>query len=567
MALSKKVKFGLSLASSLIFFLCTEVLLATAGLNVYIMSYIHEKQNWVKMSYCNYIYPVVWSAQSFFVIFSGEAEKIFRPKGTMIVGTIIMQISLVGLFFQQNIYLLFPLLIIYSLGAGISLNIPGKNALFYYPKYVGIISSSEIVFQALSAGFFALLGEYIINPDKKLVNPISGFYDLEISQRSKYFFLATFVASTIGNYLAVICYQQYIPAIDGDEEEKNKLKEIILNKKKEKKVLLNSISNSRSGGKLSSIEMSATETLKETSSDLKKIFSTIRIYRNLYLNAGSVFWLYFLATTFRNYISQVNFDGNIQKYLFTLSDVAQMISSPLWGLYVDKHTFGQAILIINIASAATCLFMIFTIQYQYCFAFSVLVMTTVFAGIEVAVPTHVFEIYGIRNMLFLEGLITFSQGIIHILGAVLSVVLEKICGAGENLTPGYRYTFIGLFLLSVTGFPVACFEGEEEFDFSNKPKKEEVKYEKPTEHTLDMDLKINNIEGSLEPNDGSDNDENEDNKEDDKDEEKIDEVKSDKKKNEESENENKKEEIEVKNDEKKEVKIEEKKEGDENKEK
>ena len=71
-------------------------------------------------------------------------------------------------------------------------------------------------------------------------------------------------------------------------------------------------------------------------------------------------------------------------------------------------------------------------------------------------------------MLFLEGLITFSQGIIHILGAVLSVVLEKICGAGENLTPGYRYTFIGLFLLSVTGFPVACFEGEEEFDVFNK---------------------------------------------------------------------------------------------------
>ena len=515
MAYSKKIKFILSLISSLSFCLCTEVLLATAGLNVYIMSYIHEKQSWVKMSYSNYIYPVVWSAQSFFIIFSGDAEKIFRPKGTMIVGTVIMQISLVGLFFQQNIFLLFPLLIIYSVGAGISLNMASKNALFYYPKYVGLISSLELVVSALSAGFFALLGEYIINPSKSLVNS-AGFYDLEISQRSKYYFLFAFTSLTVGNYLAVLLYQQYIPAEDAEPEEKeqNKLKEP-LNKKSE----IN-LSNEESAEK-HSISMSATAALKENKNEIKKIFSTIRIYRNLYLNSGSGFWLYFLTSTFRNYISQVNFDGTIQKYLFALSDVPQIISSPLWGIYADKHTFKSGMMIINVSSALICLFIVLTIQYQYCFAFSVLAMTTVFSAAFIIIPTHMLGIYGIKNMLFLEGLMTFSEGIFHIFGAVLSVILEKISGGGENLTPVYRITFIALFVLSLTGFPVACFEGEEEFDFSDVPKLIK-KDDRPSIATQKINKNINSIKGGLEPeNDEVDEEENE---EEEKNEENVEEI-------------------------------------------
>ena len=515
MGYSKKVKFILSLSSSLTFYLCTEVLLATAGLNVYIMSYIHEKQNWVKMSYCNYIYPVVWSAQSFFVIFSGEAEKLFEPKGTMIVGTIIMQISLVGLYFQQNIFLLFPLLVVYSVGAGISLNIASKNSLFYYPKYVGLVSSTELVFSALSAGFFALLGEYIINPDKKLVNA-HGFYDLEISQRSKYYFLFAFIACTIGNYLAVFLYQQYIPAEDAEKDDEEQNENKLTEKLNEKDQKINVKENEKGDDILNE---SATANLKETTAEIKKIFSTVRVYRNLYLNSGSAFWLYFLTSTFRNYISQVNFDGTIQKYLFALSDVPQMVSSPLWGLYADKHSFRAGMTIINVSNAAICLFLVFFIQYQYCFAFSILAMTTVFSAVWVVIPTHLFETYGIKNMLFLEGLITFSEGIFHIGGALLSVILEKISGGGVNLTPAYRYTFIVLFLLSLTGFPVTCYEGEEKFDFGDGNKLED---ERPSKATQKIKKDITKIKGGLQPE--NDDDDDEEKKEEVKNEEKKDEA-------------------------------------------
>ena len=556
---SKKVKFILSLASSLTFYLCTEVLLATIGLNVYIMSYIHENQKWVKTSYCNYIYPVLSSTQSFFILFSGEAEKLFRPQGAMIVGTIIMQISLVGLYYQQNIYLLFPLIILYALGDGISLNIASKNSLFYYPKYVGLISSAELVMSALSEGVFDILGEYIINPEAKLINEKTGFYDLEISRRSKNYFLFAFTVITVGNYLAVFLYQQYIPSEDAekdDEENENENEKYenenkLTEKLNENDLKINIEENEEGNDEnnlLNTSNTSETASLKESFSDIKKIFCTIRVYRNLYLNSGAAFWLYFLTTTFRNYISQVNFDGTIQEYLLAVSDIPQMIAAPLWGILADKCTFRKGITVINICSTVICLFIVFTIQYQYCFAFSVLAMTTLSPAVWVVVPTHLFETYGIKNLLFLEGLITFSEGIFNIGAAILSVILEKIAGSSENLTTVYRITFVVLLIVCLTGFPVSCYEGEEKFDFGDE-NEIDSKDGKSKNETDKIKKEIKKIEGGLHPE--SNESDEEENKDEDKNEEKIKEKDKDLEKN--KEDKSGKNKGEIRNEENKEV--------------
>ena len=121
-------------------------------------------------------------------------------------------------------------------------------------------------------------------------------------------------------------------------------------------------------------------------------------------------------------------------------------------------------------------------------------------------------------MLFLEGLITFSEGVCNIAVAILSVFLEKLSNDGENLMQVYRITFIVLLILSLTGFPISCFEEEEKFDFG-EGKKEEEKSKKSNKTTVKIKKEIKKIEGGIQPeNDESDEEKNE--KEENKDEKK-----------------------------------------------
>ena len=131
---SKRLKFILSLFSAIFFILGQGVLMSSTSINVYILSYIHHKDKWVDMQYGNLMMPIMTFFLSLFSPLSGPLENLFGPIITLIMGSIITEICLFLFYLQRNIWIFYSITLLSGLGVGISVNIPLKNACFYYPK-------------------------------------------------------------------------------------------------------------------------------------------------------------------------------------------------------------------------------------------------------------------------------------------------------------------------------------------------------------------------------------------------------------------------------------------------
>ncbi len=499
-------------------------MLALGGLNVYITSYISYKQKWVKMDYGNFIEPLVYFVQSFFTMFSGYVENMFGSKMTMLIGTVIIQIGLVGLYFQQNFYLLYVFLILMAIGSGISLNIPSKNVCFYYPDQKGLMTSFLLVIAGLSSSAFAVLGEFIINPEEIVIE--TEHYPLKIAKRSKIYFLFCFINVSVVNYIAIHAYQAYNPATDAEPKKKKKSKKITDKEKdneeklEEGKVLISSgedIKNpnrkvsrtsifseeeSSSSSEEESEESSEEEEEKEDKKegeeggdttvqrggDVRKIFTNIRIYRNAYINSGSSFWLYFLTATFRTYIAIQKFNGTIQKYLYGSTTFSLVIFSPVFGFLADNVSFKKNIFGINSTNLIMCIYFFFLIQNEICFSIGIFVVQATFSAVWAIIPTHLMDIYGIRNMLVVDGFMALTEGFANVLSAGISIFVNSLCETPEEMKEVYRKTFLVLFGLAISGFIATCFEGMEVFDFGDKPKLPVEKKDKIKDEVNNMNV-------------------------------------------------------------------------------
>ncbi len=208
-----------------------------------------------------------------------------------------------------------------AIGSGMSLNIPSKNVCSYYPDQKGLMTSFLLVIAGLSSSSFAVLGEFLINPEEIVIE--TERYPLRIAKRSKIYFLFCFINVSIVNYIAIHAYQPYDPVTDAEpkkkkkkisdkeknkEEEENKNEEEGLEEGKvlitsgedikfpNRKVSRNSIFSSEGGESSSSSEEESEEesseeederedkkeggegdTTVQRGGDVRKIFSNIRI--------------------------------------------------------------------------------------------------------------------------------------------------------------------------------------------------------------------------------------------------------------------------------------------------
>ena len=110
--------------------------------------------------------------------------------------------------------------LILGLGCGLSAQIVVKNCCLYYPKKKGFISACIMSLGALIGSSYTLLGEKIINPDREEVidkkeNP---YYNEDISERSKYFFLFGMLIMPIATSLSIFLFYKYDPSCETENE-------------------------------------------------------------------------------------------------------------------------------------------------------------------------------------------------------------------------------------------------------------------------------------------------------------------------------------------------------------
>ena len=468
----KKTKFILSVLSAIFFLLGQGVIIGSSGIGVYILSYIHHKDKWVDMQYGNLMMPFMTFSLSLFSPISGSLEKTCGPINSLFISFIIIEICLFLFYIQRNIWIFYSITLLVGFGAGISSQIPIKNACFYYPEKKGLISSVIMSFIGVSAALYIFIGENIVNPDKEGVidQEKEPYYSEEVSERSKNYFLFAMIALPIFTFLSFLFFYKYNPNCENEEnEEENEEENNEENKEEIKEELKdNFIKKDKKKKKLNSFYKPS------PSKNIKIALKSFRFWRNIIISGVMPFWLYFIQSSFRAYVVMLGVDTNIIYFLGSGISLISCILGPVWASLVDKFGFQPIIMVIGIISSGMPIYFFFFLNNQLFYVIGLIISTSILVGIMASVTPHLMQIYGLRYYLTIGGLARLFNDLCSFTAAITTIVLSVYFKNAQELLFPYRMVVAGGFFLSVLGLIMIFFENDDKFIYGDE--KEEEKY-------------------------------------------------------------------------------------------
>lgn len=468
----KKTKFILSVLSAIFYLLGQGVIIGTSGLSVYILSYIHYKDEWVDMQYGNLMMPFMTFFLSLFSPISGPLEKTCGPLISLFISSIINEICLFLFYIQRNIWVFYSIALLAGFGAGISSNIPIKNACFYYPEKKGLISSIIMSFIGVSVALYIFIGENIVNPEKEGVidQETDPYYSEEVSKRSKNYFLFAMIDLPIFTCLSFLLFYRYNPNCESeeeDEEEKDKnnieSKEVIKEELKD-----NFISKGKKQKKLNSFYKPS------PSKNIKIALKSFRFWRNIIISGVMPFWLFFIQSSFRAYVVMLGVDTNIIYFLGSGISLISCFLGPIWASLVDKFGFQPIIMIIGIISTIMPIYFFFFLDNNLFYVIGLIIAISILVGIMASVTPHLMQIYGLRYFLTIGGFARLFNDLSSFLAAIATIVISIYFKNAKELLFPYQMVVAGGFFLSVIGLIMIFFENDEKFIYGDE--NEEEKY-------------------------------------------------------------------------------------------
>ena len=467
----KRTKFILSVLSAILYLLGQGVIIGASGLSVYILAYIHHKDKWVDMQYGNLMMPVMTFFLSLFSPISGFLEKICGPLISLFISCIIIEICLFLFYIQRNIWVFYSITLFVGFGAGISAQIPIKNACFYYPEQKGLISSVIMSFVGVSAALYIFIGENIVNPDKEGVidQETDPYYSEEVSKRSKNYFLFAMIVLPTFTFLSFLFFYKYNPNCETEENEEEKKENNSENKEELKEELKdNFIKKDKKQKKLNSFYKPS------PSKNIKIALKSFRFWRNIIISGVMPFWLFFIQSSFRAYVVMIGVDTNIIYFLGSGISLISCFLAPVWATLVDKFGFQPIIMIIGIISTGMPIYFFFSLDKKLLYVIGLIISTSILVGIMASVTPHLMQVYGLRYYLTIGGLARLFNDLSSFLAAITTIILSIYFKNGEQLLFPYKMVVAGGFFLSVIGLIMIFFENDEKFIYGDE--NEEEKY-------------------------------------------------------------------------------------------
>ena len=464
----KRTKFILSLFSGIFYILGQGVLIGSSGISVYILSYIHHKDKWVDMQYGNLMMPVMTLFLSLFSPLSGPLEKACGPIISLIISSIIIEICFFLYYLQRNIWVFYSITLLTGLGAGLSANIPVKNACFYYPEKKGLISSVIMSFVGVSASVYILMGEKLINPEKEGVidEKTEPYYSEKVSERIKYYFFFAMIVIPIGTLLSIFLFYKYHPDCEKEENEDNEnneengeneenkengekeeLKDVLVNKKK---IKLNSFYK------------------PSPSKNIKIALKKFRFWRNILITGITPFYFYFLQSSFRAYVVMLGVDTNIIFFLGSGIALISCLFGPIWAILVDKFGYQPIMKIIGFCCSGMSIFFYFFIDDKLFYVIGLIIAISTLIGIMSAATPHLMNIYGMRYFLTIGGFAKLFNEFSVFTAALTSIILSIFFKNAEELKFPYQIVIIVGGVLSIIGLILVFYENDEKFLYGDE---------------------------------------------------------------------------------------------------
>ena len=509
----KRNQFILSFLSAIVYLLGYSIIMESGNFSVYFLSYIHYNQNWVDMQYGNLMRPVVLLFLSLFSPLSGMMENLVGPRFALLISCIVIEITLFFFYFQQNLWLFYLLSLFLGLGCGLSASINVKNCCCFYPKKKGFINACIMSLGALIGSSYTLLGEKLINPDRKEVIDIDNepYYTLEISERSKYFFLFGMIIMPLSTSISIFLFYKYDPSCEtengGEEKIDNKIDEIkgpLLegnnkDNKEENKEKENKETVEDENKKDEKINVSNSFGKPTSKGNIKKALKNLRFWRNILISGVMPFGLFFILSTSRAYSALLGVDGNIVGTLAGTMNIIGSTCNPIWAFCTDKFGFQPVMKTLSIFIIIFSVYFFIFMGNKLFYVIGLYISCTFRGGVISCITPHIMHIFGLRYYLTLGGFGRLFNQLVSFLIAMISIIISIWNKTYEELFWPYRIISAIGFVIAICGFILVFFENEEKFKFDdeeeeeketlgkeekveNNNKKEETKTEKKEEN-------------------------------------------------------------------------------------
>ena len=426
-------------------------------LSVYITSYIHLKQKFVTMHYGTFFGPISQISMTIVGPIAGILDEKIGFHKTLILGSSIIFISLIGIYNQQNIYIFYILLALKGIGTGICLPLPGKNLIMYVPGKKGFISSTLMIPNILLATFFGFLGEKIINRNGYTLNPKIGeqFYPEYICINIKKYFIICILVFPIGRIISLFLIKKY--KTNSNNIKQNDIKKL----------------------ENSSIEITTTtENSQRENNSVKKALKNRRYWLIVGITFFASFSQHFIMGTSRTFGALIGINGTILQYLGIARSLSLIIISPIFGLLVDK--IGSKYILTGITLLSSLISLNFAIFINETYAFIILniLECIVFSGFITAMNPHMMHVFGIKNSVILGGVNGIFSTISSIIVSFIAFGISRFYKT-ELLKIPYRICFFVISLFDFFSFILTFFDSDKPFNY-------EIDYQ-------EISIKINNL--------------------------------------------------------------------------
>ena len=459
---SKKTQFILSFASAAIYQLGFTIILETCNFTVYFLSYIRYEQPWVDMNYGNIMRPVVLLFLAIFSPLSGVMEHFYGIRISLIISSLVVEVGFILLYFQRNLWYFYSLTLLLGIGSGLSTQILIKNSCCFYPDKKGLISSLISSIGTLIGSSYSFLGELVINPERKpIIGPNEPYYEEEIAEKSKLFFLFAMILIPVSTILSLLLLYKYSPECEMNSEKfENKIKGPILEGESEE-TKGNQNTNNPEGNVSSSFSKS---THKE---NIKKALRKWRFWRNIFIMGLMPFMIWFESSTSRPYSSILGVDGKIIGIMAGSMSILVCITNPIWAFCADKFGFQPMAIIYSsltiILSIYFCVFM----ENEIFYVIGLFISSTIRGGIISSLIPHIMQIFGLKYFLIIGGFVRLFMQLFGFSAGIVSIIIS-IYIKGRELSFPYRIVCIVACGFAIFGLILSFSENDDKFKFDEE---------------------------------------------------------------------------------------------------
>ena len=439
---SKKIKFTVSLISAIIFHIGISTLLALADLQNYFEYYFIHYQKFYDRTFLTIMPHLIIFFLNAFSPLSGFIVKKIESRKSILISSVIIEITLFCLYFQKNIFVFYLLIFLLGIGIGLSYGIVLKNVCLYYPNKKGFIGSILLFVESLGTFLSYLIGEKIIDPDD-----LKGYdYYKEVVDRSNKYFIFVMIVIPVTTAICILLFYPYDTNCENADLENNRL------------------NNNKSN----------TNNDDEKNTNTKKIICNFRFWKNIVIICVMPsFWVVFITNRYENLIPEI-YDPFFYDYQYYFNYILKFsyLYVLIWGFCVDKYRYKNIIKIIYficLLSEELFLLFLFTKEMLQTFIYIILVIISNFFQKRImmcVIYQHIMQIYEMRNFLIIGG---FSKLFIELFYFVVGIIYSfvRIDPYDEFKLSNFISAMVGI-VLFVIGFIFTFSESDENFFNKNQ---------------------------------------------------------------------------------------------------